>query len=105
MSQIEAQKINTNWESIKTVQQLSQRILNDPEKKESFHKFIEQKYWLQSHQEILNLTHDELQDFKNQVQSWNPNFENIWERVYQDYMETQLENKQVEGVNLDLYQC
>lgn len=102
MSQIEAQKVNTSWESIKTVEQLSQSILNDPEKTESFHKFIEEKYWLQSHQEILNVTHDELQDLKNELQSGGTNFENIGERVYEDYMETKLETKWVESVNLDL---
>lgn len=90
----------TSW--IKTIEDLSKSILNDPDRTESFHKFIEEKYWLQSSQEILNVTHNELEDLKNEVQSGNTDFENIWKLVYEDYIETQLETKGLESVNLNI---
>lgn len=102
MTQVETQKHLNVSTSIKTVEDLSKSILNDPDKIQSFHKFIEEKYELQSKDEILNVSHDELSKLRNDIQASESNFDNLWAFVYDDYMETQLETRGLEWVSLNV---
>ena len=102
MEQVTAQKQIEITPPIKTVEDLWNAILNDPDKTESFHKFIEEKYELQSKDEILNVSHDELSKLKDDIQGNESNFDNLWVFVYEDFMETKLEAQGLEWVNLNL---
>ncbi len=102
MEQVTPQKHIETTPPIKTVEDLWNAILNDPDKTESFHKYIEEKYELQSKDEILNVSHVELSKLKDDIQGNESNFDNLWAFVYEDYMETKLETKGLDWVSLDL---
>jgi len=88
--------------NITTIEELWNKILNDPDKSESFHKFIESKYGLESKWEILNVTQLELEWLKKEIEWWNQDFDNIWKKVYEEYLETSLESKWLEFLDLDM---
>ena len=88
--------------NITTIEELWNKILNDPDKSESFHKFIESKYGLESKWEILNVTQLELEWLKKELEWWNQDFDNIWKKIYEEYLETSLESKWLESLDLDI---
>lgn len=88
--------------NITTIEELWNKILNDPDKSESFHKFIESKYGLESKWEILNVTQLELEWLKKELEWGKQDFDNIWKKVYEEYLETSLETKWLKSIDLDI---
>lgn len=93
--------VETWWEhhleSINKVEDIASAILNSPEQTELFHKFIEQKYGLESTQEIHNVTKNELKDLRSELWEANQqeNFAALWKFVYEEVIEDQI-NKDIE---------
>ena len=93
--------VETWWEhhleSINKVEDIASAILNSPEQTELFHKFIEQKYGLESTQKIHNVTKNELKDLRSELWEANQqeNFAALWKFVYEEVIEDQI-NKDIE---------
>lgn len=93
--------VETWWEhhleSINKVEDIASAILNNPEQTELFHKFIEQKYGLESTQEIHNVTKNELKNLRSELWEANQqeNFAALWKFVYEEVIEDQI-NKDIE---------
>ncbi|QFR39732.1 hypothetical protein A9Q91_06010 [Candidatus Gracilibacteria bacterium 28_42_T64] len=87
---------------IKTVEDLSKSIINDPEKEKQFHRYVQEKFGLESENEILDVTQEELDLMKKELSGQKDgDFSVIGKHVYEDYLETQLNEKSFEAVTLD----
>ena len=99
--------VETWWEhqieSINKVEDIASAVLNNPEQADLFHKFIEQKYGLESSEEVLNVTKNELSNLKAEL--WNikepENFEVLWKFVYEEVLEWQIANNIEKATSID----